>query len=56
MTPQLFDTYTRNVRDFEPLHPSHVGLYTCGPTVYNYAHLGNLCTYLFEDTLRRVLL
>ena len=55
MRLQLFDTYTRTVRDFTPLQPPQVGLYTCGPTVYNYAHLGNLRTYLFEDILRRVL-
>jgi cysteinyl-tRNA synthetase len=55
MTPQLFDTYTRSVRDFVPLRPPQVGMYACGPTVYDYAHLGNLRTYLFEDLLRRVL-
>jgi cysteinyl-tRNA synthetase len=55
LTFQLFDTYTRSVRDFVPLRPPEVGLYTCGPTVYDYAHLGNLRTYLFEDLLRRVL-
>ena len=55
MTLRLFDTYTRSVRDFEPLHPPLVGLYTCGPTVYDYAHIGNLRTYIFEDILRRVL-
>jgi cysteinyl-tRNA synthetase len=55
MTLRLFDTYTRRVRDFVPLHAPEVGLYTCGPTVYDYAHLGNLRTYLFEDLLRRVL-
>jgi cysteinyl-tRNA synthetase len=55
MTLQLFDTYTRRVRHFESLHPPEVGLYTCGPTVYDYAHLGNLRTYIFEDFLRRVL-
>jgi len=52
---RLYDTYTRTVRDFAPLNPPVVGLYTCGPTVYNYAHIGNLRTYLFEDVLRRVL-
>jgi cysteinyl-tRNA synthetase len=52
---QLFDTYTRSLRKFEPLHGSQVGLYTCGPTVYDYAHLGNLRTYIFEDLLRRTL-
>lgn len=56
MTLYLYDTYTRSQRVFEPLHPGQpVGLYTCGPTVYDYAHLGNLRTYIFEDLLRRVL-
>lgn len=55
MTLRLFDTYTRSIRNFEPLHPPEVGLYTCGPTVYDYAHIGNLRTYIFEDVLRRVL-
>jgi cysteinyl-tRNA synthetase len=40
---------------FTPIKPPKVGLYTCGPTVYNYAHIGNLRTYLFSDTLKRVL-
>jgi cysteinyl-tRNA synthetase len=55
MTLRLFDTYTRSVRDFAPLCPPQVRIYTCGPTVYDYAHLGNLRTYLFEDLVRRVL-
>ncbi len=55
MKLQLFDTYTRTLRDFEPLNPPVVGLYGCGPTVYDYAHIGNLRTYVFEDVLRRVL-
>jgi len=55
MALRLFDTYTRSVRDFEPLNPPRVGLYTCGLTVYDYAHIGNLRTYIFEDWLRRVL-
>jgi cysteinyl-tRNA synthetase len=55
MTLQLFDTYTRQLRPFEPLHPPEVGLYACGPTVYAYAHIGNLRTYIFEDVLRRAL-
>ncbi len=55
MTIQLYDTYTRSVRPFEPLHDNEVGLYTCGPTVYDYAHIGNLRTYVFEDILRRTL-
>ena len=52
---RLFDTYTREVRAFTPLKGNQVRLYCCGPTVYNYAHIGNLRTYLFEDQLRRVL-
>ncbi len=55
MTLRLYDTYTRELREFRPLRPPEVGLYTCGPTVYDYAHIGNLRTYVFEDVLRRVL-
>src|SRR3989304_6021760 len=55
MKLQLFDTYTRAVREFIPRQPGEVGMYACGPTVYDYAHIGNLRTYLFEDTLRRTL-
>lgn len=55
MTLRLFDTYKRSLREFEPLSPPEVGLYACGPTVYDYAHIGNLRTYIFEDLLRRVL-
>ncbi|MBA3777006.1 MAG: cysteine--tRNA ligase [Betaproteobacteria bacterium] len=52
----LYDNYTRTLRPFEPLDESgRVGLYTCGPTVYDYQHIGNFRTFLFEDTLRRVL-
>jgi len=52
---QLYDTYTRSIRLFEPLQPGKVGMYACGPTVYDYAHIGNLRTYIFEDILRRTL-
>ena len=55
MTLKLYDTYSRSLRDFTPLRPTEVGLYCCGLTVYDYAHLGNLRTYIFEDVLRRVL-
>lgn len=55
MTLRLFDTYTRSLRDFEPLQPAVVSMYACGPTVYDYAHIGNLRTYIFEDVLRCVL-
>ena len=53
MALHLYDTWTRSQREFTPLKPGEVGLYTCGPTVYNYAHIGNLRTYLFEDGLVR---
>jgi len=52
---KLFNTLTKKKEEFKPLQEI-VGLYTCGPTVYNYAHLGNLRTYVFEDILKRVLL
>jgi cysteinyl-tRNA synthetase len=52
---RLYDTYARELRDFEPLRPPRVSMYSCGPTVYDYAHIGNLRTYIFEDILRRVL-
>ena len=55
MKLRLYDTYERKLRDFEPIDSPSVGLYACGPTVYNYAHIGNLRTYVFEDVLRRVL-
>ncbi|MFO1324890.1 MAG: cysteine--tRNA ligase [Burkholderiales bacterium] len=52
----LYDNYTRSLRRFEPLVAgAPVGLYTCGPTVYDYQHIGNFRTFLFEDVLKRVL-
>ncbi len=53
MTLELYNTMTRTVEPFTPLTPPDVSLYTCGPTVYNYAHIGNFRTFLFEDVLRR---
>ncbi len=55
MPLQLFNTLTRRKEEFVPLHPPSVGMYTCGPTVYNYAHIGNLRAFMFEDLLRRYL-
>ena len=52
---KLYNTLTRQKEEFKPNKPDQVGLYCCGPTVYNYAHIGNLRTYVFEDLLRRVL-
>ncbi len=49
----LFNTLTRRVEPLKPLAPPRVTLYTCGPTVWNYAHIGNFRTFLFEDLLRR---
>ena len=51
----LYNTMSRQKMPFEPLDPAEVKLYTCGPTVYNFAHIGNLRTYIFEDLLRRTL-
>ena len=51
----LYNTLTRQKEEFVPIRPGEVGLYTCGPTVYNFAHIGNLRTYIFEDVLKRVL-
>ena len=51
----LFNTLSRSKEEFVPSDPSLVRMYCCGPTVYNYAHIGNLRTYIFEDLLHRVL-
>ncbi|NCN99656.1 cysteine--tRNA ligase [Candidatus Falkowbacteria bacterium] len=51
----LYNTLSRQKEEFKPIVKGSVGLYTCGPTVYNYAHIGNLRAYLFEDFLRRIL-
>jgi cysteinyl-tRNA synthetase len=52
---RLFNTLGRETQEFVPIEPGNVRLYCCGPTVYNYAHIGNLRTYVFEDILRRTL-
>ncbi len=51
----LYNSLTKQKEEFHPLHEHEVGMYTCGPTVYDYAHIGNLRTYIFEDILKRVL-
>jgi cysteinyl-tRNA synthetase len=53
--PSFYNTLERRLVPFKPLHEGRVGLYTCGPTVYNHIHIGNLRTFLFEDLLRRTL-
>ena len=51
---QVYNSLGRRIEDFTP-SADVVGLYSCGPTVYSYAHLGNMRAYVFADTLRRVL-
>ncbi len=53
---KLYNTLTRNVEELKPLHAPEVTVYTCGPTVYDYLHVGNWFTYVREDTLIRTLL
>jgi cysteinyl-tRNA synthetase len=52
---QLYNTLTRNLMRVKPIHEGQIKLYACGPTVYNYAHIGNLRKFIFDDTLRRTL-
>lgn len=52
---RLYNTLSGKKEEFREINDMKVGLYTCGPTVYNFAHIGNLRTYIFEDVLRRVL-
>jgi len=53
--PRLFNSLTRSIETFEPVHPGEARVYTCGPTVYNFQHVGNMRAYVFADTLGRVL-
>jgi cysteinyl-tRNA synthetase len=55
MSLRIFNTLTGRKEEFEPLVPGEAKVYNCGPTVYDYAHIGNMRTFLFEDLLRRVL-
>lgn len=52
---RLYNTFTRKKEEFRPLHAGKASMYVCGPTVYDYAHLGNLKAYVNADTLRRYL-
>src|SRR5437660_575044 len=55
MALQFYNTLTQDVETFTPLSGNTVRMYTCGPTVYNFVHIGNLRTFTFQDMLRRVL-
>lgn len=52
---ELYNTLTRKIEEFKPWHDNEVTMYTCGPTVYHYAHIGNLRTYIMEDILEKTL-
>ena len=56
MALKFYNTLTREKEIFTPINPPNVGFYSCGPTVYNYPHIGNYRAYIFADTLKRVLL
>lgn len=55
MALTLYNTLTRKKETFTPIEKGKVGMYCCGPTVYNYPHIGNMRSYIFSDILRRVL-
>lgn len=52
---KLFNSLTRQMEEFVPVHPGEARVYTCGPTVYNYQHIGNMRAYIFADLLGRTL-
>jgi cysteinyl-tRNA synthetase len=54
-TLKFFNTMDRKLEEFKSIHPNEARMYTCGPTVYNFAHIGNFRAYMFEDLLRRTL-
>ena len=56
MSIKLYNTLTRQTEEFKPIKKGKVGLYTCGPTVYNFAHIGNFRAYIFGDILKRALI
>ena len=55
MSLKIYNTLTRKKEEFKSIDKNEVKMYSCGPTVYNFAHIGNLRAYLFMDNLRRVL-
>ena len=56
MSLKFYNTLTRAKEEFTPIDKDEVRMYTCGPTVYNYAHIGNLRAYVFADILHRTLM
>ena len=52
---KLFNSLTRQLEEFQPVHPGEARVYSCGPTVYNYPHIGNMRAYVFADVLGRTL-
>jgi cysteinyl-tRNA synthetase len=52
---KLFNTYSRKKEEVKPISKNHINMYTCGPTIYDFAHIGNFRTYIFEDLLRKTL-
>lgn len=55
MALEIFNSLKREIEEFKPIQETNVGLYTCGPTVYNYPHIGNYRAYIFTDILKRYL-
>ncbi|MBV9618435.1 MAG: cysteine--tRNA ligase, partial [Verrucomicrobia bacterium] len=53
MALRFFNTYSRQIEEFQPRHDKKIDIYTCGPTVYSRAHIGNFRAYIFEDLLQR---
>ena len=52
---KIYNTLSHKIEEFKPINPPIVGMYSCGPTVYDYPHIGNLRTFVFSDILLRVL-
>ena len=53
---KFYNTLTRTIQDFVPREEGKVSMYTCGPTVYHYAHIGNIRTYIMQDVLVKALM
>ncbi|MCL5438978.1 MAG: cysteine--tRNA ligase, partial [Patescibacteria group bacterium] len=55
MKLQIYNTLTRKIEEFRPIDPPNVGIYSCGPTVYDYSHIGHMRRYVGDDILVRIL-